>query len=233
MKFKSQIATQVSGSVGGTTYARNKGGMYMRARGIPVNPSTPEQQAVRNATSQLSARWSDTLTDAQREAWGVYATNVPLIDTLGDSRTVSGMNMYVRSNVIRLQVGLARIDTAPANYTLPTFNVTSVTADDADGTGNVSIAYSAGDAWATAVGGALIVYTSRPQSPGITFFKGPYRYAGRVNGAGTPPVSPQVIIPAFSLAGEGGNALFVAIRCVTPDGRLSGTQRFRTIVTEA
>jgi hypothetical protein len=52
-------------------------------------------------------------------------------------------------------------------------------------------------------GGALLVYVSEVVSPGVRFFKGPFKYIGRVNGGATPPTNVQAInIPAD--AGAGG-----------------------------
>jgi len=79
------------------------------------------------------------------------------------------------------------------------------------------------DTWATAVGGSLLVYSSRPQDVGISFFKGPYQFAGRVNGAGTAPTSPQNITTPFTLAA--GQLVFVQFRAVNADGRISAIFR--------
>ena len=49
MLFKSAAFTQASGSVGGLTFAHNRGGMYTRARSIPVNPKTQQTGRCREA----------------------------------------------------------------------------------------------------------------------------------------------------------------------------------------
>lgn len=218
MKFKSQVYTQVSGSVGGLTYAHNKGGMYTRGRSIPTNPKTLQQQAVRNGLQLTSNAWSATLTSAQRDAWNTYAFNVPMVDSLGESRKVSGNAMYNRSNVIRIQAGLTSVAAGPTTFTLAT--LTNPTVSGVASTGVLTVGFTNTDTWATAVGGALLVYVSRPQSVGVTFFKGPYRYAGRVNGAVVPPTSPSTAITSpFALAA--GQRVFVRILATNADGRLS------------
>lgn len=217
MKFKSSVYTQVSGSVGGLTYAHNKGGMYTRGRAIPTNPKTLQQQGVRNGLQLTSNAWSATLSQAQRDAWGVYAANVPIVDSLGESRNISGNSMYNRSNVPRIQVGLASVLAGPTTFTLAT--LTNPGVSGVASTGVISVTFTNTDAWATAVGGALLIYVSRPQSVGIKFFKGPYQYAGRVNGAVSPPASPGTVTSPFALTA--GQRVFVQIRATNADGRLS------------
>lgn len=221
MKLKSALLTQASGSVGGATFAHNQGGMYIRARSIPTNPSSAYQTAVRNILSGLSQAWSQTLTGAQRTAWATYAANVPLISTLGDSRPVSGLSMYNRCNVPRIQAGLARVDTAPTTYTLGTFTNVTITATGS--TGLLSVAFTNTDSWDSATTGALLVYSSRPQSVGINFFKGPYRYAGKIPGAGTPPTSPQTVTSPFALTA--GQKVFTQVQATLTDGRLTAAFR--------
>lgn len=221
MKFKSALVTQVSGSVGGMTGAHNQGGLYFRGRSIPVNPNTSFQQVVRNAVSQLSTRFSQTLTAAQRAAWAVYAANVPLVDRLGDSRNVTSIAQYVRSNTPILQSGGTVVDDGPTTFALPTFSDPSFTVDaTAD---EVDVGFTDTDAWANEAGGYMLVYASRPQSASIGYFKGPYRYAGKVTGAATPPTSPETIALPFPVAA--GHQVFFKVSVVRADGRLSSPFR--------
>lgn len=227
MKFKSQVLTQASGSVGGLTYSHNRGGLYTRARAIPVNPATPQQVAVRGFMVTLATAWVGTLTQVQRDAWDLYALLVPLPDSLGDPRNVGGLGMYVRSNVPRLQAGLARVDAGPTIFSLPTFtnpDIASITAPTA-----LSLIFNNGDGWANEAGGAMLVYGSRPANLSINFFKGPYRFASAILGdATTPPTSPAAIAMPFILTA--GQKAFVQARVTLADGRLSGTFRGAGIV---
>lgn len=222
MKFKSALVTQASGSVGGATFAHNKGGLYIRARSIPTNPSSAQQQVVRNAMAQLTSRWTDTLTAAQRAAWTVYAELVPILDSLGEARTIPPLAMYVRCNVPRLQAGQAVVDDGPTTYTLGTMSDPTVsvdaTADEFD------LGYTNTDAWATTTGGFLFASASRPQNATINFFKGPYRFAGLVTGdTTTPPTSPETI--ALPFACVAGQTIFFQIRASLADGRLTAPFR--------
>ena len=68
MIFKSPIFAQASGSIAGTVFSRNAGGMYVRSRANPTNPNTDAQQAVRDAMRQLVVAWTSELDDGQRDA---------------------------------------------------------------------------------------------------------------------------------------------------------------------
>lgn len=228
MKIASQLITKMSGSIGGLTGSHNKGGLYFRARAVPTNPASVFQQEVRNAVSQLTSRWGSVLTAAQRAAWKVYAENVPLVDALGEARIVPALSMYVRSNVPRLQSALAIVDDGPTVFSLATMSPISVTADaSAD---EIDVTYVNTDDWATVTGGALLIYASRPQSPTIEYFKGPYRFTGAEPGdTTTPPTSPATFALPFPVAAS--NVVHVQARATNADGRLSSP--FRLAVTAA
>lgn len=221
MKFNSALVAAASGSIGGLTASHNRGGQYMRKRTVPVNPNTEQQQAVRNAMTLLSARWTTTLTDEERAAWSAYADAVGVTNVLGNSVKLTGLQWFNACNVPRIQAGLAIIDAAPTTYSLATLTPLTFAADASDD--DVDVTFVNTDAWATAVGGALLIYASRPQSPSINYFKGPYRYAGKVVGAVSPPSSPATISLPFPVA-EGQKVFFQA-RAVLADGRISGPFR--------
>lgn len=222
MIFKSSLIESGSGSIGGVTLSRNRGGMYLRGRSVPVNPNTPQQQAVRSATAQLSSLWGNFLTPAQRAGWDLYAENVELPNSLGDPRNVGGLAMYNRANVSRIASGIAgltRVDDAPIIFDLG--DVGPLTVIDATAATNiVSIGFTDTDLWVDESGSALLVYTSRANNASINFFKGPYRFAGAVEGDDTvPPTTPAAITAAFNI--DVGNRVFVFARVSRADGRLS------------
>lgn len=228
MIFKSHVYTQASGSIAGTVFSHNRGGMYTRARTIPVNPGSVFQQAVRGYVAQLTSLWMSILTAAERAAWDNYADLVNIPNSIGDPINVGGLAMYVRSNVPRLQAGIPRVDTGPVVYNLGAFTppgIASITAPTA-----LSLTFDNTDAWANEDDAAMLVYGSRGMNPSINFFKGPYRYADKIDGDGvTPPTSPAAIVLPFPL--QATQKAFVRIRVSRADGRLSSSFRmFGTVV---
>lgn len=226
MKFNSLVYGAVSGSIGGITYAHNTGGMYARARATPTDPASSFQQALRNAMGALTTRWLTTVTAAQRAAWDVFSQNVPVLDTLGQPRLIPALSWYIKCNSLRLQASVAVVDAGPTVYELATLTL-PVPAITPAGT-TVSVAYTNTDSWAGEVGGYLLVYASRPQNATINFFKGPYRFAGKVAGAVVPPTSPSVITLPFT-SGPAGSRQFFKWVAVRADGRPSAI--FRTTGT--
>ena len=104
VKFGGGVA-EARGSIAGTTFSRNKGGSYARQRVTPVNPQTAAQQAQRSRISELATHWGQTLTQAQRDGWVVFAENFPITDVFGDSLVLSGAQGYTRINSRLLAAG--------------------------------------------------------------------------------------------------------------------------------
>lgn len=222
MLFIPTIAGPMSGSLGGIVASHNKGGQYFRLRSIPTDPASPQQVTLRGNMSSLATRWSGVLTQVQRDAWDVYAANVPRPNRFGGSQLLSGIAHYVRSNSPRMQADpggtdLPIVDAAPTifdvgSYSQPTIGLTppdTVTA----------IIFNAADAWVNDDGAAMLVYYGRPQNPGVNFFKGPFRFNDSVLGDSiTAPTSPQLGATPFPIAV--GNRAWARVNVTQGDGRL-------------
>lgn len=225
MKFKSALVTAVSGSIGGMTGSHNRGGQYLRARVIPTNTSSEQQQEVREAIGTLSNNWNNVLTEDQREAWRGYAFNTPSVNAMGDSIKLSGLNMYTRCNVPRIQAAKAVVDDAPLTFdSSPTPTGLLFSVEDG---GNFTFSALGGDP--SLVTDFGLIFISRPQNAGINFFAGPYRFAGSF-----------ALVVTGEFGEVGGNNPFPAATgqkvfarvCITrADGRLSGSATASAIVT--
>lgn len=225
MLITSQVIASGSGSVGGLTLSHNSGGLYFRARVIPTNPSTIFQTAIRVAVASLTARWIADLTQVQRDAWELYAANVPLPGPLGNPRPVSGLAMYIRGNVSRIQTGEPVADDAATVFDLSGF---TPIAGEVIGGQVLAFTFTNVDDWANADDAAMLVYMSRPQNVTINFFQGPYRFADKIQGdATTAPTSPAAITSPFTLVP--GQRVFGYIRVTREDGRYSAKQDFDVI----
>ncbi|MCH7787937.1 MAG: hypothetical protein IH940_00675 [Acidobacteria bacterium] len=227
MLFESQIISRASGSIGGLVASHNKGGNYFRARTTPTDPGTVFQTKVRTDMAGLVDAWNSVLTQAQRDAWAVYAANVPLLNPFGEPRTVTALNMYCRVNVPRLQAGLTRIDPAPVDFNTGEFTNIGMAAGEVAG---ILIVFDNTDDWANEDDSSMLVFASRPQNIGIQFFKGPYRLAGTIDGdSTTPPSSPATFaVPPFSIMQ--GQRLFTRVAVARADGRYSTAQRSTVLV---
>lgn len=217
MLFQSPVYSKASGSIAGITYSHNRGGMYARARATPTDPSSGRQQIIRGIMSFLSSYWIDTLSQLQRDAWNQYGDNVDMTNRLGETIKLSGQQHFLRSNVGCVQAGIAVNPTAPTIFNLGTYTPPTISEANADE--EIDVAFNAADPWAIADGGFLLVYVGSPQSPGIGYFKGPWRYGGKVVGAVIPPTSPEEIESPFVLNID--QKLWLKCRVVQVDGRVS------------
>lgn len=233
MKFKSPVYSQVSGSIGGLTYAHTAGTMYARARSTPVNPNTTRQLGVRGAVTALAARWNQVLTQAQRDGWIAYAAASPITNKLGDPLTLSGQQMYIRCNAIRAQVTawtsdfttpvvFALVDDAP---TTPGLAV-GISSMAAFGVTAGVIGFSANLAAPMADDGDLVVQIGQLVSGGRSYYRGPYQlgFTAAVASAATSAVAtPDTADPEVYWAGvvpSAGDFVAWRGRIIYDDGRI-------------
>lgn len=207
---------QMSGSIGGSTFARNRFGNYARSRTTPVNPSSSFQSKMRLILAFLVEYWNEELSSAERAQWATYAAAVSMTNRLGDSVKCTAFNHFIRGNSLRLLLSETTVKAGPAVLTLPpTDPLFAVTASVA--TQLISVTFDPTLDWATAVDNFLVMYQGRPQVATRNFFKGPYRYSGKIEGAAVPLVPPLTITPAFPLVL--GQRVWVSGRILRADAR--------------
>jgi hypothetical protein len=215
---------QMAGSIAGNVFARNRSGNYARARTVPVNPNSSNQQAARNAVSTAVTRWANTLTAAQRTAWSLYAANVAMLNRLGESINLSGFNHYVRSNSLLLRNGETPVDAGPTDFSLPeTDSLFSVAGSEA--TQLLTVTFDDALAWASEDDGFMMIFMGMPQNAQINFFAGPWNLAGVIDGDLAIPITSPQTMTAPRIITQ-GQRVWVYARIVRADGRVS--TRFRT-----
>lgn len=209
--------TQISGSIGGTTWSHNRFGAYKRSRSVPVNPNTDRQVQVRNALRSIGIAWETILTAAERTAWETYAAGVSWQNRLGQTVNLTGLNHFIRSNAPRVISGIARIDAAPTILNLAAAELElAVSASEA--TQQLTINGDGAAPWVGEADAWQFCYMGQPQSAGINFFGGPYRLATAIPGAGPPPF-PAVVAAPFTIVA--GQRIWVRTRIARGDARLS------------
>lgn len=222
MKYLSQIMTSASGSMNGVTASRNRGGQYFRRRAVPVNPNTSAQQSARAALSTLTTAWGTELTESQRQGWNEYAQVVPVTNTLGESIKLSGQQMFIRGNQIR--VNDPEVEVA---YDAPTImnrgSFTPIVVTAARTSNDLEFTINPDDEWNNTPGSFMYISTSRAISPGVSYFKGPYQLATEPVYANPAALPDQVVSMVFSNLPIGQN-VFVRVRVSFGDGRLSDIQ---------
>lgn len=223
MKFTSSLGLTMSGSSGGVTASRNRGGQYFRRRAIPTNPNTPEQQTVRSSMTTLVASWQG-LSVENREGWATYAENTPRTDPLGQVLVLTGQQQYIANNTQRIAAGLAVQDLAPTDFNRGN-PATGATFDST--TPEIEVLIAGGASFA----GNVLLYVSRPLSPAKNFFKGPYRLAETA--AVLAAASQVIIVPGavdpYGASYQAGQSRSLRVVLAYDDGRVS--EAFESIVT--
>lgn len=209
----------IRGSIGGQVHSRNRYGSYIRAKTVPVNPRSSAQSAIRQIMQSVVARWSQSLSQANRDAWEVYAAAISVVNRLGESIKLTGFNHYVRTNTARMNIGLSVIDDAPVDLSLPAADgVFAISASSAAQT--ISVTFDDSAAWVSEDSAALIVHQGIPQNGARAFFNGHFRKIGTVLGSsGSPLSSPQTVAVDFPIAVD--QKEWAKARIIRADGRLS------------
>ena len=171
------IVSDITGSVGEQTFARNAAGLYVRNRSGPADNTGDNRVACRTALAALAVAWSTTLTDTQRASWRRYARQHPRLNRFGQSCNTAGYNRFIAINFRR-----RRHDSTIPFLTAPTSPplwppLCAITADDSADT--VTIVIPPATYQTPNTGLELWAYLGQEQPPGVDFYAGPWSYAGR------------------------------------------------------
>lgn len=222
MLFKPLLGADLSGKVGGIVASHNSGGAYFRVAAIPTNPNSPRQAAVRAAFAALAVQWGDVLTQGQRDIWTAYADNLAVPNRIGEQINLSGLAMFTRTQTARRSAGLLPdILDGPVIFSNALL-IPNPAIVGSEATQLIDVPFGVNplfNPWALEAGSFLMVYVSPPQSKTINFYRGPYRFAGAIEGNVAPPTSPLVVAAPFAFVE--GHKLFVRQALTLADGRIS------------
>lgn len=184
------IHGEMSGSIGGNTWSRNRGGQYVRQRTTPVNPSTARQQFVRANLASIAQAWQ-ALSAVEQESWVEYATTHPITNSLGESIQLTGEMWWCRATAVLYNMALPQVDFAPVLPGPAALLTCTAVADASDG--NFVLTYTE-----TPLGAAehLYVWASPPGSPGTNPNARTARFQGYSAAAA---ISPQTIATRWAL----------------------------------
>jgi hypothetical protein len=230
VKFGGGIV-KMSGSLGGSTFARNRSGDYVRSWKNPVNPRSERQEAIRGIVSFLAEYWHQELDDDERAAWGVYADAVAMLNKLGDSIKLTGFNHFIRTNAAILTMPESQVDAAPTILSLPTKDITL--ACSAEGIAAQTFTFTClTSGWSAGEDDKLgiLLYQGLPQLATRDFFAGPWRYMDYIDATeGAAGTGTYDAVYPFAV----GQKIFFKARLVTVSGRLSEAWYPDPLVAEA
>ena len=139
------VASVISGKIGGSVFARNRGGAYIRSYAIPTRVTTDSAQQVKAAFAAASRGYAN-LTAAQIAAWDQYGAENPVSNRIGQLITLKGQSWYVGCNT-RLTVSGDTNISVPPILPPPVIAVASNPVVDVNGTtGTIDIAAHTADA---------------------------------------------------------------------------------------
>jgi len=217
VKFGGGIV-QASGSIAGTTHARNRFGNYIRPRTKPVNPNSQRQANVRSAMKYLTNYWAEILSAENRTLWATYAAAIAMKNRLGESVYLTGFNHFIRANIIWYQNELSVKDTGPSELSLPAsaggFAITAASAGQ-----SISFSFINTEAWAIEVGSRLWMFEGQAQGKTRNFFGGPWRFNHAVAGAEGGAETPSIHATVWGFAA--GQKIWGYGRVQRVDGRIS------------
>ena len=192
MLVKYTMVNAASGSTGGLTAARNRGGNYWRSRVVPINPESPAQSEVRLNLAAAASNWS-AITQPQRDAWNTYAESLAGNNRVGDSSKPSGINAFVSTNSLRLLANLSQLSDAPSSTGRGTYTPPSTLPSYSISGPDLTIDITLTDSWAATANGVLFAFVGNKVSNGTSYYKGPYRLAAFQVRGGSAPADPLVL----------------------------------------
>jgi hypothetical protein len=162
------LVSDARGSMGGMTVARNRSGVYGRARVVPVNPQTTRQSQARDRVSELQAYYRDTLEPTQRAGWDSLAQGTTAKNKLGMGITLTAQNVFIKINSLFLLCGQPILEDAPpppAGTDAPDITISGNTTDGLRVTAISPMPIS---------GAGFFMQVSPALNQTIKFFKGPW-----------------------------------------------------------
>jgi hypothetical protein len=153
-----------SGSVNWRTASRNRNGQYIRNRSIPVQPRSTAQLAIRGMLVLAAQSWKS-LSTADQMAWSTFGSLHPRTDALGQSNAPTGEQAFVGVCVTSQLLGDGLITGAPPPEPVMSAFVEGTLHSDAS-------TFTITD-YVCPTGGRVMVWASKPSSPGRHFFGQP------------------------------------------------------------
>lgn len=182
VKYAGTGAVGISGKIAGTVFTNaGSAGAFIRVWAKPKNARTALQQFVRGVLSGISSSFRS-LTPSEIDAWNSAATstngNALRVNVFGDSKVVTGSQLYQRINNILLAIGASVVTSPPVVAT--TDSILSATPASSAGGGTFTLALVTFGGATTVPANTTAVLEATPQlSNGRNFFgKSQYRQVG-------------------------------------------------------
>lgn len=104
IKLSAVGITAMSGASGGSVFAFNRGGKYVRNWAKPTNPQTSKQTMMRSIFGYVSQLWG-TLSQEDVDLWNSAGANQERTNALGEQHSMTGFTYFKAVNQNRLHSG--------------------------------------------------------------------------------------------------------------------------------
>lgn len=102
----SALVSDIRGKVGGTLFQGSNAGLVAKALNTKASPRSIAQSRLKSVNAYVQGAWRS-LSASQRETWKQFAAFVKVAQKNNIQRVISGQQLFIRSNVIRLMYGIA------------------------------------------------------------------------------------------------------------------------------
>lgn len=211
------MVADARGSTGGTVFSRNRHGAYTKQRVTPTNPNTAKQVTARALLATILNEWMTVLTVAQRDLWNAAVQLFTTPNRLGQATNLTGLQWYMRCNLMLDLTGQALVTTPPV---VPIVPAPTVTLTHVGATG---IQISDLDNWDDTAFDKLLVKNSPNLAQTKNYYKGPWDRVFIVD-TGVLAALPFTIIGSGSLVVD--SRVFMSFRTVNADGANSAEAIF-------
>lgn len=167
------------GKLGGHVASKNRAGSYFRTKVTPVNGQSAAQQLIRGRFGASSQAWRG-LSESQRQTWIDAAPDFPVFDIFGNSKILSGSQLYNKLNLNLAVAGQSAISSAPSPVAIPSLVSLDAEADVSEGTFTIDAGIAAVPSGFTAV-----VLATPQYGPGKYFVKNRFRQLLTIAAAGS------------------------------------------------
>lgn len=168
----------ISGKVNGSVFSRNKGGAYVRGKGVVSNPQSIAQSGVRAVFGAISQAWKG-LTEIQREAWNAATANFPYQNRLGDTKQLSGFALHQKLNNNLATIGQPFLVSPPQPQEVSAITSFGVEVDLT--VSPVTMTFKGNFTDPSSVAGKVVLFATPSLSPGISNFNNELRLIGTYN----------------------------------------------------
>jgi len=140
----------------------------MKQRTVPTYPGSAKQVARAALLSTVIADWKTSLSTAEREIWNGLAAITSLPNKLGEQFSPSGLNLFVKSNVMLDLTGQTHVTAAPVAAIAP---APSFTLAHTPATG---IRVTSIGNWDNSAATQTLVQSSPDMPLSVNYYKGPW-----------------------------------------------------------